>query len=254
MRLLFPKKIFFFLLCFSGIWTMAQFKVPEKPNTIYPVFDKAKLLDTSQEMRLNQKLIAFHDSTSVEIAIVVLPTTNGEDINFAAAQLGNEWKIGKKGKDNGIVLLIATEDRKIAIQQGRDVEKYLTASVAGQIIDYLITPQFKKGNYYQGLNVGTDALMEAVQGKYKPDKKSDTNDNESVIAILIIIMLIVVVSYLKANDDDDFTLSRSGKRRYGGGFFPFPGSFGGGSSRSGGGFGGFGGGGSFGGGGASGGW
>ena len=181
---------------------------------------------------------------------------------------GEKWGIGEKEQDNGIVFLIATEDRKFAIQQGRGVERYLTASVAGQILDYIVTPNFKKGLWYQGIDGGTTALMEAVQGKFKPIVKDSAEEGLSPFQLLIVAFFIfIIISFLfksggggrggRYDDDDDVILSRRGRRTYPGGFFPFPGSFGGGgfgSGSSGGGFGGFGGGGSFGGGGASGGW
>lgn len=254
------------LFLIFGLFSKAQL-VPEKPAVLYPVYDKAGLLSESEKDALNQKLIKFSDSTSTEIEVIILPTTGGEDVNYLATMYGEKWGIGQKGVDNGVVFLIATEDHTMSIQQGRAVEQYLTASVAGQIIDYLVTPSFKKGEWYNGIDRGTSAIMEAVQGKFKPIVKKQQKENGlsvgSVIAMIVIV--VILISIFNSNnrgggnyDDDDVTLSRRGRRRYSGGFFPFPGSFGGGGfgggSSGGGGFGGFGGGGSFGGGGASGGW
>ena len=225
-------------------------------------------MTATEKENLNQKLIKYNDSTSTEIAVIIVPTTSGEDINYLATMYGEKWGIGEKEQDNGMVFLIATEDRKFAIQQGRGVERYLTASVAGQILDYIVTPNFKKGLWYQGIDGGTTALMEAVQGKFKPIVKDSAEEGLSPFQLLIVAFFIfIIISFLfksggggrggRYDDDDDVILSRRGRRTYPGGFFPFPGSFGGGgfgSGSSGGGFGGFGGGGSFGGGGASGGW
>lgn len=259
------KRYIFALFLIFGLFSKAQL-VPEKPAVLYPVYDKANLLSENEKDALNQKLIKFSDSTSTEILVVIVPTTSGEDVNYLATMYGEKWGIGQKGVDNGVVFLIATEDRTMSIQQGRAVEQYLTASVAGQILDYLVTPAFKKGEWYNGIDRGTSAIMEAVQGKFKPIVKKQKNEGGiSISAIfLIIIVIIILISLTNGNngggnyDDDDYTLSRKGNRRYRGGFFPFPGSFGGGGfgggSSGGGGFGGFGGGGSFGGGGASGGW
>lgn len=257
----------FAIFLIFGFAIKAQ-NIPEKPAVLYPVYDKANLLSESEEQALNQKLIKFSDSTSTEIEVIILPTTGGEDVNYLATMYGEKWGIGQKGVDNGVVFMIATEDHTMAIQQGRAVEQYLTASVAGQILDYLVTPSFKKGEWYKGIDRGTSAIMEAVQGKFKPMVKKQNKDggiNFGSLAVIVVIILILISIISKNNrgnngDDDDYTLSRKGSRRYGGGFFPFPfpGSFGGGGfgggSSGGGGFGGFGGGGSFGGGGASGGW
>jgi uncharacterized protein len=268
MRLLSPKYIFALFLLGLSFVVFAQ-KVPEKPKVLYPVYDEVGLLTASQKEEINQKLIKFSDSTSTEILVVIIPNTGGEDVNYLATMYGEKWEIGQKGIDNGIVFLIATDDRSMAIQQGRAVEQYLTASVAGQILDYIVTPKFKQGLWFEGINGGTSALMEAVQGKFKPLARNTKGKGLSTSQIMLIAFIIfIIISFLsknrgggtggRFNDDDDVILSRRGSRMYPGGFFPFPGSFGGGggfgSGSSGGGFGGFGGGGSFGGGGASGGW
>lgn len=270
MRSVFLKLFFLFAVATFFVSVAAQYKIPEKPAILYPVYDEAGLLTDSEKELLNQKLIKFEDSTSTEIMVIIIPTTEGEDVNFVAWQFGEQWKIGKKEKDNGIVFLVASEDRKMSIQQGRDVEKYLTASVAGQIIDYIVAPNFKQGLWYEGINRGTTALMETVQGKYKPIVSKDSSEGGGIGFLKILLIAVIVIIILSSifrnrgggggNDDDDVILSRRGRRSYPGGFFPFPmgGGFGGGMSRGGGfgggGFGGFGGGGSFGGGGASGGW
>lgn len=249
-----------------GIAVMAFAQlVPKKPAVLYPIYDEADLLTAQEEEQLNRKLISFADSTSTEIAVIIIPDAKGEDVNFLATMYGEEWGIGEKEQDNGIVFLIAVEDRKFSIQQGRGVERYLTASVAGQILDYIVTPNFRQGKYYEGINRGTTALMEAVEGKFHPVTKETSGGGGVFKILLIAFVVIIILSVLFGNkgggggrfgNDDDVILSRRGRRTYPGGFFPFPGSFGGGGfgGGSGGGFGGFGGGGSFGGGGASGGW
>jgi uncharacterized protein len=261
------KIVFSFLLICFYTFVSAQYTVPPKPNVLYPVFDEANLLSQQEKDALNKKLIAFADSTSTEIEVVIIKSTKGEDVNFLATMFGQKWGIGKKGVDNGVVFLIATEDHTMSIQQGRAVEQYLTASVAGQILDYIVTPHFKQGEWYEGINRGTSAIMEAVQGKFKPLNQESNSDTSIFKVLIIAFVIIIILAILFGNkgggggnyDDDDVILSRRGRRNYPGGFFPFPGSFGGGgfgggSSGGSGGFGGFGGGGSFGGGGASGGW
>lgn len=265
MRLHSLKILFSFLLiCFYN-YVSAQYTIPEKPSVLYPVYDEGNLLTQQEKTELNNKLIKFADSTSTEIEVIIIPSTKGEDINYLATMFGEKWGIGQKNVDNGVVFLIATQDRTMSIQQGRAVEQYLTASVAGQILDYIVTPKFKQGKWFEGINGGTSAIMEAVQGKFKPLQTQNKSGGISVTKLLIIGFVIFVILIILfgnkggGDDDDDVILSRRGRRNYPGGFFPFPGSFGGGgfgggSSGGGGGFGGFGGGGSFGGGGASGGW
>ena len=257
-------KGFIWVLLFSvSSGLSAQYTIPEKPKVLYSVYDEAGLLSSEEKELLNQKLIKFEDSTSTEIEVVIIPSTKGEDINFLATRFGQTWGIGKKGVDNGVVFLIATEDRQISIQQGRAVEKYLTASVAGQIIDYLIIPKFKQGKWYEGIDEGVNALMEATQGKFKPQKKEKEEDFAMVAVLIIVLFIGIMIILIKYgnkggggrgggyNTFDDVIISRRGPSSFPGTFWGFP-SSGGGSS--GGGFGGFGGGGTFGGGGASGGW
>lgn len=267
MRLHSLKLFFTFILVCCYGFLAAQYTIPEKPAVLYPVYDEANLLTTQEKNELNNKLIKFADSTSTEIEIIIIPSTKGEDVNYLATMFGEKWGIGQKDVDNGVVFLIAKDDRTMSIQQGRAVEQYLTASVAGQILDYIVTPNFRQGKWYEGINGGTNAIMEAVQGKFKPITTKDKSGDISVTKLLVIAFVIFIILAIffrnrgGGNDDDgDITISRRGRRNYPGGFFPFPfpgsfgGGFGGGSSRGGGGFGGFGGGGSFGGGGASGGW
>lgn len=269
MRLHSLKTFFTFILfvcCYNFL--AAQYIIPEKPAVLYPVYDEANLLTQQEKDELNNKLIKFADSTSTEIEVIIIPSTKGEDVNFLATMFGEKWGIGQKDVDNGVVFLIAKDDRTMSIQQGRAVEQYLTASVAGQILDYIVTPNFRQGKWFEGINGGTDAIMEAVQGKFKPLAKERSGSSGGwkliIVAFIILIIIVIIFSSRGGGDDDgDIIISRRGRRNYPGGFFPFPfpGSFGGGGFGSGssgggggGGFGGFGGGGSFGGGGASGGW
>lgn len=260
MKSLFHKSFLSLFFIFVGILISAQFKVPKKPEILHPVYDEVGLLTSTEKDNLNRKLIAFNDSTSVQIAVIIIPTTNGEDVNFAAWQIGEQWGLrNKDGKNNGAVFLIAKDDRTMSIQQGRDMEQYITASTAGQILDYLVTPSFKNGNFYEGIDKGTNAIMDSVKGKFKPIKKeSESGDFDFLKFIIIIIFIIVILSIISKNNRgggnhyDDVILSRRGRRTYPRGFFPFP-PMGGGNFGSGGGFGG-GGYGGFGGGGASGSW
>lgn len=267
MRLHSLKNILSLIFLSWGIFLSAQYYIPEKPNILYPVYDEVGLLSEQEKQQLNQKLIKFEDSTSTEIEVIIIPSTKGEDINFLATKFGQTWQIGKKGVDNGVIFLIATEDRAFSIQQGRAVEQYLTASVAGQILDYIVTPEFRKKQWYQGIDKGTDAIIQALQGKFKPQKQERGSFSWGQLLVILIIFGIFMLLISKSNGrggrgggnytnyDDDVILSRRGRRTYQGGFWGFPtGGSSGGFGGSSGGFGGFGGGGSFGGGGASGGW
>lgn len=234
---------------------------PAKPTKL--VNDYTGTLSAAQLQSLEQKLVAFDDSTSTQIAIAVIKSVGDYDINEYALGLGRKWGVGNAAKNNGIMIVVALGDRKISIQTGYGVEGVLPDIYAKRIIENEIKPYFKTGNYYQGLDAGTDAIIKYTKGEYKNDKPKTKEGGGASSALTIIIIVIVVIILLKRGggggggrqviggrgvaDALFWSMLLGGGRGSGGG-----GGFGGGSS-SGGGFGGFGGG-SFGGGGSSGSW
>lgn len=244
--------------------SFAQYKIPEKPKLETSVYDYANLLSPTDKSSLEHKLISYSDSTSTQIVIAVIPSTEGENINFLGAQWGQKWGIGQKGKDNGILILLAKNDRKIAINTGYGVEGRLPDITAHQIINNVIIPQFKSGDYYSGLNYGADAIFSALKGEFNEDRNLTKLRLESFLPFIVFFIIILILINKKRNNGgnnggnrstgidllDIIILSNLGRGGSSGGFGG-GGSFGGGST---GGFGGGFGGGGFGGGGASGGW
>lgn len=273
------KKNHFLLIClalFSIGNISAQYEIPEIPEFQTSVYDyySPKLLSSSQKNALENKLIKYSDTTSTQIVVAIIKSTEGEYINYLATEWAHKWGIGgSKEKDNGIFILLARDDRKIAIATGYGVEHLLTDEISRRIIERDIIPYFKQNNYYGGLDRGADAVFEVMTGEYQGTRQSDTGEFPIVFVVLLfVIFIIILISISKnrrgGNGTDNFgggsnttrnileaiILSNSGRggyRRNSGGFGG--GGFGGGSS-SGGGFGGGFGGGGFGGGGASGGW
>ena len=256
---------FFFLatLCAINI-SFAQFKIPEKPKFQTSVYDYVNLLSASQKSSLEQKLIKYSDTTSTQIVVAIINSTEGENINYLGAQWGQAWGIGQAKEDNGILILLARNDRRIAINTGYGVEHLLTDAMSKRIIERDIIPYFKQNDYPGGLNRGADAIFEVLSGEYKGSRKS--NSNESPIGfgfILIIIFIIIIISISKNRRGGG---RNGGNRRGSGGLLEAiilsnmgrgnynRGSSGWGGSSGGGGFGGGFGGGGFGGGGSSGGW
>ncbi|MEM6515166.1 MAG: TPM domain-containing protein [Bacteroidota bacterium] len=263
------KVIVGFILFLFGLLAQAQYDIPPKPNFIAPVIDSTKTLTKSEFDRLYNKLKNYSDTTSTEVIVVIIPTTKGENIGLLAPRWGQEWEIGKKNKDNGVFILLARNDRKIWISPGYGVEDRLTAGIVGEITRREIIPEFKRGDYFQGLNRGTDAIIKALEGKYKAEPRQRSN-NEFPIGFLILLFIIFIVFIIILTKSrkgggrsggrgtragtsllDAIILSNMGRGSYGrsssgGGIF--------GGSSGGGGFGGFGGGGGFSGGGAGGSW
>jgi uncharacterized protein len=248
----------------------AQYNIPKKPDFIPPVIDSTNTLTKQEHKFLFDKLKNYNDTTSTEVIIVIIPTTKGENIGILAPKWGHKWEIGQAKEDYGVFILLAKEDRKIWISPGYGVEDRLTAGVNGELIRNVIIPEFKKDDYFQGLNKGTDAIFNVLAGKYQMRQSDNSGDAFPVIffIILFIIFIIFILAISKNRRGgghnggnrtngtsilDAIILSNMGRGSYGGGSRSSGGIFGG-SSSSGGGFGGFGGGGGFSGGGAGGSW
>lgn len=254
----------FILLWSTSLWS--QFEIPQKPAQQTSVYDYVDLLGNDQKKALDQKLVRYSDSTSTQIVITIIGSTNGEDINYLGAQWGQAWGIGQKGKDNGILIILAREDKKIAINTGYGVEGSMTDALSKRIIENVILPEFRNGDYYAGLDQGSDVIFQVLTGEFKEDrtfKNSKGFPFSSVLPFIIFIVIFFILWSRKNGNNngpggrsrglsmwDMIILSNMG--RSSGSSGGFGGSSGGGFG--GGGFsGGFGGGG-FGGGGASGGW
>jgi len=254
MKLLLRYWAFLVLVVFAET-AIAQ-NIPARPNPPQLVNDYTGTLTRDQQAALEQKLVAFYDSTSTEIAVVIVQSTEGYEVSEFALKLGRTWGIGGKDNNNGVVLLVAKADRRLNISTGYGLEGALPDLATKYIIDDVITPNFKGNDFYRGLNEGTDAIIKSVQGEYKiPVKKK--NKLSPFTLFIIIIGSIVLISMMSGRGGGGGTLgggNRGYRRGFGPVFFPMGGGFGGsGGGSSGGGFGGFGGG-SFGGGGSSGGW
>lgn len=259
--------LFIFVFLFVGQNCQAQFEIPPKPNVQTSVYDYIDLLTPNESKALEQKLIRYADSTSTQIVVATINSTEGEYINYLATNWAHNWGIGQKNKDNGVFILLAKNDRKINISTGYGVEHLLTDKMCSRIIQEHIIPYFKKNQYAKGLNAGADAIFEVLTGAYKATPKQNESDIPFGLILFLIVIFIIFIAALSKRDDgnnkgnrvprtsilDAILLSNMGRGSYRkssskGGLFGGGGSFGGG------GFGGGFGGGGFGGGGASGGW
>lgn len=251
------QKIFFITFLLAVVFVANGQKIPARPNPPRLVNDYTKTLTPDQAQTLEDKLVAFDDSTSTQIAVVLVPSLDGYDISEYALKLGRDWGVGGKEFSNGVVLLISTGDRKINISTGYGVEGALPDIMASHIIEDIIKPNFKGSDYYRGIDEGTNAIIKSVKGEYNtPRDKGSKPSIGTIIFIIILIIVFIAISSGKGGDGGGTFMSRRGYRGFGGpviwGGGGSGGGWGGGSS-GGGGFGGFGGG-SFGGGGASGSW
>lgn len=239
----------FFFLAFRGI-TFAATQYPDYSNYVN---DFAKVFSANFVSQLDAKLLSFDQKTTDQIAVVTVDTTGAETIEQYSIALADKWKVGQKGKDNGVIMLFAMKDRKMRIEVGRGLEGDLTDIQAKHIETDIITPSFKSGNYETGVNNGVtaviatithDSSLSASLGLSSQTRATSSGDSTAVVIFIIIFVFVII-----------FIIAISPLTRLGGkgkwGTTTFWG--GGGSDDSGGGFGGFGGGG-FSGGGSSSGW
>jgi uncharacterized protein len=259
------KKLLFFLVFFSSLLATAQ-NIPAPPNPPRLVNDFAHVMTGDQIGELEQKLVAYDDSTSIQIAVVTVQTTGDYAIEDYALKILRDWKVGNKKTNNGIVILAAIQDHKVYIATGYGMEGVLPDITAKQIVEDEIVPNFRQQNYYHGFDLAADAVIKASRGEYTApegynQRKPKGSGSGDIIGIVIFFVIIIVL------------ISRAGGGRGGGGgmfnrsgVLPFiigsmlggmgrggGGGGGGGFGGGGGGFGGFGGG-SGGGGGAGGSW
>ncbi len=244
---------------------------PEKPVPPRLVNDFAGFLKNSEINSLEQKLVTFSDSTSTQIAIVIVKDLKGYDKADYAQQLAEKWGIGQKGLNNGVLILVKpkTFDSKgeVFIAQGYGLEGVIPDITCGEIVDNDILPAFRQGDYYVGLDKATTTLMSFARGEYTADhygKKIKKDVGQAAPFAIFIIILIIAMIFRNSGKSNHKNISRSslpfwlllgmmnsGRNSHSGSWGGFSG--GGGFGGGGGGFGGFGGG-SFGGGGAGGSW
>ncbi len=254
----------FFAVCFIlfTIQVNAADNFPEKATKL--VTDYTGTLRPDELQSLENKLVTFDDSTSVQIAVVMMTSVGDYDISDYAVQLFNKWKIGNKSNNSGVLLLVAKEDRKVWITTGYGMEGVFPDALVKQVIDREIVPKFRSGDYFGGIDAGTKAITGIVKGEYKATAKTSKGGKGKLFPFLMMLFIFLIIFLSQFNRARKYgrtnnlgfwaawaLLNAASNRSHGswGGF-----SGGGGSGGfGGGGFGGFGGG-SSGGGGAGGSW
>jgi uncharacterized protein len=254
------KKILFvcILFLYAGL-TLAQ-EFPEKPNPPRAVNDFAGVLSPDQEQALERKLRNYTDTTSTGFVIVLVNSYNGYERGEYTIGLGNHWGIGQKGKNNGLLITVAVQDRQYFIATGYGLEGSIPDIITRRVGEQYFKPNFRANNYYEGLDQATTYLATLPAGEFKgtPRRSQEDSGGGGFGLIIAVIVIVIILSSI-------FRGGRGNRRGYRGGGMFFPpfitfgsGGFGGGGGGGfggggGGGFGGFGGG-SFGGGGSGGDW
>lgn len=226
---------------------------PEFPELTGRVVDRAEMLSPDVEARLSQMLQAHEQASTEQVVVVTLPDLQGFPIEDYGYQLGRHWGIGQKGEDNGALLIVAKEERKVRIEVGYGLEGRLTDAESSVIINRVMTPAFRQGNFQAGIVNGAAAMIQVLGGEPMAipqglqSQAVQEKPQAGLVALFFIIMMAMVF----------FIGSRGGRGGRGGAALLGAALLGGAMGGRGGGFGGGGfggGGGGFGGGGASGGW
>ncbi len=237
-------KLKIFLAILFCIFSAFSFAEPKFPPLTGRVVDAAHLLDAGEQQQLEAQLAAFETASGIQLVVATLPDLQGYEIEEYGYQLGRAWGIGQQGKNNGVLLIVAQAEHKVRIEVGYGLEGALTDALSANIINTVIVPQFKTGQFAAGIEQGTQAIMQALRGEYQP--RAARNDQRGHVSGMLFWLLLFGVAVI--------FLRGFGGGGYGGRGIFYPGGFGGGGFGGGGGGGFSGGGGSFGGGGASGGW
>lgn len=229
---------------------MVQVAALEVPPLKSRVTDLASLLSTSQRVKLEEQLYLFERKTSNQIAVLIIPSLEGESLEEYSIRVAEEWKLGQAERENGVLLLIALNDRQMRIEVGYGLEGALTDLISSQIIRNELAPRFRNGKYYEGIQAAINSIMLATQDEYKADPQQyrrsakDTGRSFGSLFFIILFFLLMLGGGRRGRRGLFWALLGASMFRGGGRGGGFGGGFGGFS----------GGGGGFGGGGASGGW
>ena len=159
------------------------------------VNDLAKLLSPETQQSLEQRLATFEHETSNQVAILTVPTLQGDDIEQFAIRVADAWKLGQKGRDNGVLLILAQTERKVRIEVGMGLQGVLPDITASRIIRDTMRPYLKSNDFDQGISVGVDAIIAATKGEFKGDgQPPGKHSSKQPPSNLKIFMTVVVVA------------------------------------------------------------
>ncbi|MES2836534.1 MAG: TPM domain-containing protein [Bacteroidota bacterium] len=179
------KKLLLLLVLFTQL-IVAQ-NAPEKPSNY--VTDVSNTISQEQQNSLNKKLKTFEDSTSTQIFVFVSNSLNGAVLEDYTQDLFVKWKVGQKGKNNGVLITIFVNDRKFRIHTGYGVEGILPDAFTKQVQDEIMRPEFKKGDYYTGIDKGIDRLIAKSKGEFTNEVQYTTSDTEAGLIFLFILLI-----------------------------------------------------------------
>ncbi|MBL0224941.1 MAG: TPM domain-containing protein [Geobacteraceae bacterium] len=173
----------------------------DAPQLTGRVNDYARMLSAEGASRLDQKLAAFERDQSTQIVVLTVPSLQGDDIDQFTIRVADLWKIGQKGSDNGVLLVLAQAERKVRIEVGMGLQGVLPDITAGQIIRNVMRPHLKSGNFEQGIDAGVDGIIAATKGEFKAnpeERKSRPRQSGSNSLLTILLFTGVAAAVLGA--------------------------------------------------------
>jgi uncharacterized protein len=176
------------LFLFQCIGALA-IDIPKLQNR---VTDLAGVLTADQTAGLDSKLQSFESTDSTQVAVLIIPSLEGEYIADYSIRVAEAWKIGQKGRDNGAILLVSIKDRAIRIEVGYGLEAKLTDARSSQIIRNEIVPRFRQGDYYGGIDAGINAIIETVRGLYQDNPRAETRYSQRSSGRLFNLLIVML--------------------------------------------------------------
>lgn len=192
--------LLFAWLALASLPAAAQELAPIPPLSAR-VTDTTGTLDTAQRDALERRLAALEQDKGSQVAILIVPTTQPEAIEQYGIRVAEAWKIGRKGIDDGVILLVAKEDRRLRIEVGRGLEGAIPDAIAKRIIAEIISPRFKQGDFAGGLSAGVEAIAARIAGEPLPapePSRRDTAADPTDWLVVLLIGTVVVGSMLRA--------------------------------------------------------
>jgi uncharacterized protein len=172
------------------------------PPLVQRVTDLTSTLDVQQVQALESRLAAFEAKKGAQLAVLIVPTTKPETIEQYGIRVVDKWKLGRKGVDDGALLLIAKDDRTLRIEVGYGLEGALPDATANRIIDEIIVPRFRSGDFYTGIQSGLGAMMQVIDGEPLPAPKRVTsatgNNNFETLIFIAFVAVVAVGGMLRA--------------------------------------------------------
>ena len=183
--------LIFFLWCLP--YSACALEVPKLQGYVN---DYAGMISPLAKSKIEEKLRAFEQSDSTQIVILTVPSLEGENIEEFGIKVGEAWKIGKKGKDNGILFIVPKQERKIRIEVGYGLEGKLTDLTAGRIIDLVIKPRFKQEDFDGGFIAGVSSLIDATRGEFRAEPRPARRGQKGISPFLSIVLFFGIFTLL----------------------------------------------------------